>query len=362
MYKRILKPLLFGLEPERAHRAALNALHVAAALPPARVALSRATRAGDPTLAIVAFGMRFRNPVGLAAGFDKNGRHARALQHLGFGFIEVGSITAGPTPGNPAPRLFRLPGDGALINRMGLNNEGAEVIAARLAAIRSDLDVPLFANVALTPGATNDTEAAIADYASAVWNVHDAADAVVLNVSCPNTGDGRTFEDPLLLTRLLVAVHGAMPRGKSPLLVKLSTDLDRGLLAEAVDVVARSADGLVIANTTTCRDALRASPDRLARIGEGGVSGRPLFARALEALRFAADRVGGRLPIIGVGGIASADDARAYLEAGATLVQLYTGLVYEGPLVVKRICAGLDGVCGEAVASSRRARSARREA
>jgi dihydroorotate dehydrogenase len=317
----------------------------------------------DPDLGVDAFGLRFRNPVGLAAGFDKSARHARAMQHLGFGFLEIGSITARPERGNVRPRLFRLPRDGALVNRMGLNNEGADAIAERLESLRREIGIPLFGNVALTPGRGLDTRGAIEDYVTSVRRVRDVVDAIVLNVSCPNTGDGRTFEEPQLLRQLLGKVREAAPRGERPVIVKLSTDLEMAAFIESVEVVCEMADGLSLSNTTLDRSALRTDIETIARIGPGGVSGRPLFARGVEAVRMAARCARGRCPIVGVGGISRAQDARAYLDAGATLVQLYTGLVYEGPLAVRRICRGL-GRDRRAMAATRppRAQDARREA
>ncbi len=334
MLYALFRALLFRLPPEQAHRAALRALHAMVAMPGGAAALRALTAASHPVRVL---GLDFANPVGLAAGFDKNAEHVAVLAALGFGFIEVGSVTARPWPGNPTPRLFRLPADRALINRMGLNNQGAEAVAARLGAPHA---VPLFVNVAKTPDPALEGAAAIDDYAETVRRLAPYADAVVLNVSCPNSGDGRTFEEPAALDPLLVAALAARGAGGPPLLVKISPDLDRGLLREVVEVAeAHGVDGFTATNTTVHREGLRTPPGRLSAIGRGGLSGVPLHPRALSTV--AALRALTARPIVGVGGVDGPDTARALLDAGAQLVQLYTGFIYRGPTVVRRIVKGL---------------------
>ena len=334
--------LLFQLSPERAHWVAMTGLEAALATPGVSSALrslARPRKTAPQTL----FGREFGHPVGLAAGFDKNGRHVLALEALGFGFVEVGSVTAQPWSGNPGPRLFRLPGDRALINRMGLNNEGAEAVAQRLEKIRERVSIPLLVNVAKTPDPRLEGDLAIADYVESVTRIRSVADAVVLNVSCPNSGDGRTFEDADLLSRLLHAVRPVLLNPDVPLLVKVSADLPEAGVVDAVRIgMEAGVDGFVMSNTTLQRDALRhTSKARLSEIGAGGLSGAPLHSRAVEAVRRLAQEVQGRVPIVGVGGVEDASSAGAMLDAGASLVEMYTGFVYGGPFVVRSIVDGL---------------------
>lgn len=324
--------LLFLLPPERAHGVAMSALHAGLAMPGVGALLKAASRADGP--AVEVFGLRFPNPLGVAAGFDKNAEHVHALAALGFGFVEVGSVTARPSAGNPRPRLWRLRADQALVNRMGLNNRGADAIATTLAKL--DAPVPLFVNVAKSHDPEVMGDAAVSDYVTSVERVAPHADVLVLNVSCPNTGDGRTFEDPEALAPLLAAVAPKVPDGR-PWLVKVSPDLDPGALDEVVDVaLSAGAHGFTATNTTVRRDGLR-TPG--AAELNGGLSGAPLHAAAVRTvarIRARTDR-----PIVGVGGVRTSADARAFLDAGAQLVQLFTGFIYGGPRTARRICRGL---------------------
>ncbi len=324
--------LLFLLSPERAHSVAMSALHAALATPGVASLLKAVARTDGP--AVEVFGLRFDNPLGIAAGFDKNAQHVHALAALGFGFVEVGSVTARPSQGNPRPRVWRLRPDQALVNRMGLNNQGAEVIAATLAKL--DAPVPLFVNVAKSHDPEVMGEAAVADYVTSVGRVAPHADVLVLNVSCPNTGDGRTFEDPEALAPLLAAVAPAVPDG-TPWLVKVSPDLDPAALDAVVDVALEAgAHGFTATNTTVSRAGLRtAGASEL----KGGLSGAPLHAAAVRTV--ARIRARTDVPIVGVGGIRTGADARDFLDAGAQLVQLFTGFIYGGPRTARRICQGL---------------------
>lgn len=333
----LARRVLFRLPPERAHAVSMRALHATAGLPGVGATLARALR--PRPLPTEVLGLRFANPVGLAAGFDKNAEHVAALAALGFGFIEVGSVTARPWPGNPPPRLFRLPADRALINRMGLNNHGADVVAGRLMALRGHAPVPVFVNIAKTPDPALEGPTAVADYLAAVRRLKSFADALVLNVSCPNTGDGRTFEHPDALRPLLEAVLTDVD-GLCPVLVKLSPDLPEPTLRAAVRLATDlGVAGFTATNTTTARDGLRTPAADLAAIGRGGLSGAPLHPRALHAVRVIREETD--RPIVGVGGITGPAEARAFLDAGAALVQVYTGFIYGGPGTVRRICAGL---------------------
>lgn len=335
----LTRRLLFSLPPERAHAWTLGGLHAALATPGVNRLVARAAR--PPARPVEAFGLRFPNPIGLAAGFDKDARHVEAMMALGFGFIEVGSVTAQPAKGNPQPRLFRLPADGALINRMGLNNGGVEATTRRLAALR-DRPVPIFVNVAKSPDPAIEGDAAIADYVFTIERVRAVADAIVLNISCPNSGDGRTFEDPALLDPLLVAAAEAIGPDGPPMLVKVSPDLDDATLRAVVKLaVERGAAGITATNTTVNRAGLRTGRAQLDGIGRGGLSGAPLHLRAVEVVRVISETLAGAVPVIGVGGVAGPAEARAMLDAGATLVQIYTGFIYGGPTTVRRICEGL---------------------
>jgi dihydroorotate dehydrogenase len=319
-------PLLRCLPPETAHHLTLRALR--GGFVPRRPARD------PPSLAITLWGRRFANPIGLAAGFDKNAEVPDAMLRFGFGFVECGTLTPRPQPGNPRPRLFRLEEDAAIINRLGFNNEGLAAGAARLAA-RRGLGGIVGANI----GKNRDTADDIADYVQGVTTLAPLADYLVVNVSSPNTPGLRELQRKSAVTalveRLMAARASAMPDNPPPLLLKISPDLapdERSDLAQAA--LATGIDGLVVANTTVARPASLRS--RHAH-EPGGLSGRPLFApsTALTAEMYRLTQ--GRLPIIGVGGVASGADAYAKIRAGASLIQLYTALVYHGPALVGRI-------------------------
>ncbi len=317
------------MDPERAHGLALRALAARH-----RAGLSPGTvRAGPRRV----FGLDFPNPVGVAAGFDKNAEAAEACLASGPGFMEIGAVTPRPQPGNPRPRLFRLPEDRAVINRFGFNNEGMDRIAARLDAARSR--GPLGGPVGVNLGANKDSEDRAADYAAVLTRFAGLADFFTVNVSSPNTERLRDLQgrDALraLLDRCLEARERSAPG--APVLVKIAPDLDESGLEDAAEICLGGADGIVATNTTLSRDGLR-SP----RAAEaGGLSGRPLFDRSTRVLAQLSRLTEGRLPLVGVGGVASAEDARAKLEAGAALVQLYTGLVYGGLSLAGRIARDL---------------------
>ncbi|MFB6094360.1 MAG: quinone-dependent dihydroorotate dehydrogenase [Halanaeroarchaeum sp.] len=325
-----LKPLLFRLPPETAHGLAVRALE-AGQRETVLAALRRYLVVDDPRLRTEAFGVSFPNPVGVAAGFDKNARVPRALAALGFGHVEVGGVTAEAQPGNPRPRLFRLREDRALINRMGFNNEGADAIGERLASSPHP-GVPLGVNLGKSK-ATPLSEAP-ADYRYTYERVGEHVDFAVVNVSSPNTPGLRDLQDREPLADILSALVDA---GADPLLVKVSPDLSREAIAAVVDLAeAHGLAGIVATNTTTARDQGLASDQRAQ---EGGLSGEPLEERATSLVRFVAGRTD--LPVIGVGGIFTATDAYEKIRAGASVVQLYTGLIYEGPTIAREINEGL---------------------
>jgi dihydroorotate dehydrogenase len=344
---RFLRPLLFRMSPERAHAVALRAAEVLQRTAGSFVASQYQFE--DERLKQRIWGRTFPNPIGLAAGADKNARAVPFWEALGFGFVEVGSVSARPAPGNPTPRAFRLPEDQALINRLGLNNDGAEAVAERLQHGRTEHGRPLGINLAKTHAPDIMGDAALEDFRASFRTLVSAADYITLNVSCPNTPDGGTFEDPAALDALLemVAEEQEVPGLAVPVLVKLSPPpsdqvlFDTRLEEILAVAAARGVDGFVATNTTPDRQGLRTSAERLADIGDGGLSGPPLAARSTRLVRYLYQATDGAIPIVGVGGVHDAESAYAKIRAGASLVQLYTALVYEGPALVRRIKRGL---------------------
>ena len=340
---RLLRPILFRLEPESAH----NLIHAfggtIGSLTPVRRIIERCYVRETPLLSNFVLDTDFDSPVGLAAGFDKNGKLADFMSSFGFGFIEVGSVTYRATQGNPRPRLFRLETDLALINRMGLNNLGPEAVLRNLK--RQQLGVPIGINIAKTNEPSILGDAAIDDMVRCFDAMQPTADYVVLNVSCPNSEDGRTFESPSSLDELLRAIFERRSSSGSavPILVKFSSDIPARDLERGIEIgESLGVDGYVLVNTTADRTVLLTSRQRLDTIGKGGLSGRPLFPKSLDRITQAYRLLRGRRPIIGVGGVDSAESAYKLIKAGATLIELYTGLVYEGPGLVKRINLGLE--------------------
>jgi dihydroorotate dehydrogenase len=330
-----LRSALFRLDPEHAHRLAMLALRSVPA------GLARSLRAPlPPSLRVRCLGLDFEGPVGLAAGFDKGEVAVPGLFALGFSHVEIGTITPRPQPGNDRPRLFRLVEHRALVNRMGFNNAGAEACAHRLAAVGAGARLgPIGVNVGKNKATPN--ESAADDYLACFERLHPFADYLVVNISSPNTPGLRSLQDSEPLARLLGACRARLDEvapGK-PLLVKLAPDLEPGALDEAVDVaVAAGVAGVIATNTTVSRSGVERHP----RATEaGGLSGAPLEARATEAVRRCYARAAGRVPIVGCGGVMDAEGAYAKIRAGASLVQVYTGLVYGGPGLVRRIQAGL---------------------
>lgn len=334
LYRSVVRPALFRLDAERAHELTLGALGLAGRLAFVREALRRRLAHADAALETTVAGLRFPNPVGLAAGFDKDCRLSGVLPALGFGFIELGTVTPRPQPGNPKPRLFRIPGAEGVLNRMGFNNRGASAAAASLKAA-GRAAVPVGINL----GVNKETpaERAHKDYAEAFDALRGLGDYFVVNVSSPNTGGLRLLQSRLNLERILTELRGHNPERK-PVFVKLAPDLEVEHLVELIPLILEEAQGLVISNTTTSREGV---PQRWAT-EPGGVSGAPLRERSTKLLSEAYRVSGGRLPIIGVGGVFSAEDAWGKLCAGASLVQVYTGLVYRGPGLVREINEGLS--------------------
>jgi dihydroorotate dehydrogenase len=343
----LARPLLFALEPEAAHNVALKALRGAHALHAVRLAGPRL--ADDP---VEAMGLVFPNPVGLAAGLDKNGAFIAPLAALGFGFIEIGTVTPRPQPGNPRPRMFRLPSAHALINRLGFNNEGVDALLARLERAGAPAPVPLGINIgknAVTPLAQ-----AAQDYLRGLRAVYSHASYVTVNISSPNTQDLRKLQQQDELEALLTALAqerarlAERHRRRVPIAVKIAPDMaDAELYRIADALVAKGMDAVICTNTTVARDRVAGLPDAQQT---GGLSGQPLFERSTAIVRTLAAHLQGALPIIGVGGILTGADAVEKLRAGASLVQVYTGLIYRGPCLVAE--------CRQAVAEYRAAKRA----
>lgn len=337
MYKSIVKPLLFRLDAERAHHFVFDNLRRAHRLPGVPQMLRGLYGDRHPGSEREVFGLKFPNPVGLAAGFDKNAALTDELADLGFGFVEIGTVTPRPQPGNPAPRLFRLPQDEALINRMGFNNDGAAAVAARL-RLRRNHRLVIGGNIGKNKDTPN--EEAAADYVAAFEALAEVVDYFVVNVSSPNTPGLRALQDRAPLIDLLQQVQARnqarpVPR---PLLLKIAPDLSDAQLDDILEIATETQlSGLVATNTTVAREPLRTDAAHVASLGAGGLSGKPLRARATEVIRYLHAGSGGKLPIIGAGGIHSAEDALEKLAAGASLVQLYTGFIYEGPGLVREI-------------------------
>lgn len=337
MYKSFVKPLLFKLDAERAHHFTFDNLKRVASLPGGKSALRGLYNYQHPSLAREVFGLKFANPVGLAAGLDKNAVLTDELATMGFGFVEIGTVTPRPQPGNPQPRLFRLPQDEALINRMGFNNDGATVVAERLRQ-RKNRQLIIGGNIGKNKDTPN--ERAADDYVAAFEALAEQVDYFVVNVSSPNTPGLRELQDKKPLINLLQQVQArnlARPTPR-PLLLKIAPDLTNSQLDDILEIARETQlSGLVATNTTIERGGLATPTATVAAVGAGGLSGRPLRARATEVIAYLHRRSQGGLPIIGAGGIHSAQDAQEKLAAGASLVQLYTGFVYEGPALVSCI-------------------------
>jgi dihydroorotate dehydrogenase len=345
LYRVIYHVLLRRLPPEGAHRAAFWLIRAAADVPGLAVALRWLLGPRDPSLRVRALGLDFPGPLGLAAGFDKDGEGIIGLAALGFSFIEVGTVTARPQPGNAKPRMFRFTDERALINRMGFNNHGAAALSARLRALRARPGFRPIIGVNIGKTKVVPEEEAVADYVTSARLVADVADYVVVNVSSPNTPGLRNLQAVDKLRPILVGVRaaldGASPRRRVPLLVKIAPDLaDPDVDAVADLALNLGLDGIIATNTTISRAGLHDSA-AVADAGPGGLSGAPLKQRSLEVLTRLHDRCGKRVTLIAAGGISTPADAEARLAAGATLLQAYTAFIYEGPFWPRRLQHGL---------------------
>ncbi|MEX1010619.1 MAG: quinone-dependent dihydroorotate dehydrogenase [Balneolaceae bacterium] len=340
MYKTCIRPLLFRFPSDRVHESTIRWATDASesALYKRFAGLLYNYQSAD--LSQEFWGLTFRNPAGLAAGFDKNGTLIPIMEATGFGFVEVGSITASPSTGNPKPRSFRLPKDNSLINRMGLNNDGAATITKRLK--KAGHRIPVGVNIAKTHDPSIMGDEALEDYLESFLLAREVADYLVINISCPNTREGKTFEEPEELNRLLGKLQIRNDLTAPPVLIKLSSDLESTRLNELLEISKNHAvSGFVATNTSSGREGLTTPKARLDEIGNGGLSGRAIREKSTSLIRQIHEQMRGECTIIGAGGIQSPEDAIEKLKAGADLLQIYTGLIYEGPALVKRINRGI---------------------
>jgi len=341
LYRNILRPILFALPAEMAHEVGVTSLRLMLASDLIREIIGKRLTIDFSEHgfgSIERFGLKFKNPVGVAAGFDKNGKLIQQLSALGFGFIEIGTVTYKPQQGNEKPRLFRLPADKALINRLGFNNEGAEKIASRLKMLGN---LPCVLGINIGKNRDVDEDKAIENYVMTFREINGFADYVTINVSSPNTPNLRTLQKADRLTALLKALK-AENKNQVPLLVKIAPDLlDDEIEAIVHSCLSASLDGLVATNTTIQRMNLVTSSDIIRKIGKGGLSGKPLAKLSTNVIAKVYRLSKGKIPIIGVGGIFSAEDAFEKICAGASLLQVYTGFIYEGPGIAYKINSGL---------------------
>ncbi|MGB3608438.1 MAG: quinone-dependent dihydroorotate dehydrogenase [Psychroserpens sp.] len=336
MYKLLLRPILFAFDPEKVHYFTFSLIRNVSKIPGMPALFRRLYLLENTSLERELFGLKFKNPVGLAAGFDKNAVLYNELANFGFGCIEIGTVTPKGQAGNPKQRLFRLKDDHGLINRMGFNNEGLEAAISALKKNKGQLVIG--GNI----GKNTDTkpEDYTADYLECFTGLHPYVDYFVLNVSCPNVSSHAKLNDKAYLLELISEVQKANRAfdKQKPILLKIAPDLNDAQLDEIIELVKETKlDGVIASNTSTDRDGLMASEERLNAIGNGGLSGQPIKTKSTKVIRYLAEKSNKSFPIIGVGGIHSAEDALEKIEAGADLVQVYTGFVYEGPKLIRDI-------------------------
>lgn len=336
MYKSIIRPALFLFDPESIHHLVVKMLQFFFRIPGVKGLIGSITQIHDKRLERELFGLKFKNPVGIAAGFDKQAAVYNELAAFGFSHIEIGTVTPLGQPGNTKPRLFRLPGDKGLINRMGFNNSGLDAAINNLKRKRSD--VIIGGNIGKNTLTPNDQ--AVEDYVKTFVGLFDYVDYFVVNVSCPNISDLKELQDQEALMNILNRlqhINNQKPKRK-PVLLKVSPDLNNKQLDEVIDIVKQTQiDGVVATNTSISRHTIKYEKEQAKKAGHGGLSGLPIRDRSTEVIRYLAEKSDKAFPIIGVGGIMTADDALEKLEAGADLVQVYTGFIYEGPMIAKRI-------------------------
>ena len=336
MYKFLIRPLLFCFNAETAHNITFAMLSALRHIPFARKAVRAICSPEIKGISRTVFGLTFKNPVGLAGGLDKNGEHYNVLSDFGFSFIEIGSLTPEPQAGNPKPRLFRVIQDRAIINRMGINNKGVRNAVAYLK--RYGKETIVAANI--SKNAVTPNEDAARDYEKAFVAMYEHVDMFVINVSCPNVTGLTNLQDVSFLSGItdrLISIRSSMDKYR-PILIKLSPDVEYQQVDNILEYAMKAGiDGVVAGNTTRSREGLTVGKDRIALIGNGGMSGAPLYSKNLALVRHISQKTEGRLPIIGVGGIMSPGQAKEMLDAGASLIEIYSGFIYEGPGLVKRI-------------------------
>ena len=336
IYRRIIRPLLFLLPPETVHDLVVFSMRIAMKLPGIKYLLKKFFSVKDKKLERKLFGINFSNPVGLAAGFDKNATSCNFLDAFGFSFIEIGTVTPEPQQGNPKPRSFRLTSDNALINRMGFNNKGVRHAMENLK--KRSPGIIIGGNIGKNTITPN--EDAVKDYLECFETLYDVVDYFAVNVSCPNIGDKGKLQDKETLEQILSTLKKNVPPGREnkPVLLKISPDLNNEELSDVVEVAEKTGvEGIIATNTTITRKNLRTPQSRLEKIGDGGLSGEPLRKRSTEVIKYISKISGKKIPVIGVGGIMTPGDAIEKLEAGASLVQVYTGFIYNGPGFVKAL-------------------------
>lgn len=336
MYKLLIRPILFQFDPEKVHYFTFSAIRFIHKIPGVSALIRAFFKVNDERLEREVFGLKFSNPVGLAAGFDKNAVLYNELANFGFGFIEIGTVTPKGQVGNPKKRLFRLKDDQGIINRMGFNNDGVAVAIENLK--RNKGKIIIGGNIGKNTGIS--PEQYTQDYCEVFEALYPYVDYFVLNVSCPNVGSHAKLQDKDYLIELITSVQKLNKKEKiqKPILLKIAPDLNNQQLDEIVDLVAETnIDGVIASNTSVDRKGLKASEEQLEKIGNGGVSGKPIREKSTATIKYLADKSNKSFPIIGVGGIHSAADALEKIAAGADLVQIYTGFIYEGPSLIKEI-------------------------
>jgi dihydroorotate dehydrogenase len=354
MYKS-LRSILFLLPAETAHYFSMNLLKAACSIKPLRKFIAKQFSLHDSRLTTSVFGITFKNPVGLGAGFDKNAKYLRELEALGFGFVEIGTVTPKPQAGNDKPRLFRLPKDKALINRMGFNNDGVEVVAKRLKRWRENQLIavnrqpkaqysPLIIGGNIGKNKNTANEDAWKDYEICFTALHSYVDFFIVNVSSPNTPGLRALQEKDSLRKILTHLQQLNKNfeDQKPILLKIAPDLSPEQIDDVIDLAKEiNLDGLVATNTTINREGLKTSTAEVDTIGAGGLSGKPLTQRSTDVVKYIHEKTAGNIPIIGSGGIFTRDDAKKKFDAGASLIEVWTGFIYEGPHIVRNICRHL---------------------
>ncbi|HRX31281.1 MAG TPA: quinone-dependent dihydroorotate dehydrogenase [Tenuifilaceae bacterium] len=341
MYKKLLRPIFFLLNPEKAHHLVVWFVKSSKFFPFSRFLFRKIFEVKHESLCTNVWGLNFKNPVGLAAGFDKNADFFAEFSGFGFSFIEIGTVTPEAQLGNPKPRLFRLISDNGLINRMGFNNKGINYVKKQLEK-KKKIEIIIGGNIGKNTSTPN--EMAINDYILAFNGLYNYVDYIAINISCPNVSNLRELQSGKSLSCIIEAILKERLKydKKKPVLLKVSPDLNNEQLTETLEIAEiLGIDGYIATNTTTSRDGLITNSNKITSIGNGGLSGKPLTSKSTEVIRVIHDRTKGTKPIIGVGGIFTTEDAIEKLEAGASLIQIYSGFIYEGPFIVKRINKGL---------------------